>query len=279
MAVDLQTNFSCKDRKNTENIIVSNEIDIKQKSSSLDEKLVWAQRGKTWEKVDSSNLLDSSIVDIIRGNSKEVILSWNYGDNLNAIEQVEKHSDKMQTMEEIKPKPNYSRIESPPRETEKQVEYEQGRMPIQRPQYQTVQAHQDMGYSTQYNFKCGVFFRSIIWMCCLALSGTVIMYFSTKSFQEIINCPALCLLFALPVILYIVMTSMPTSNYQLNQPQLQYPQSQPQTMQYQTETKKEVVPIKTKNYVEQSSSSSQPLIGCFIALIVGIFLIWYAYFV
>merc|ERR1712126_83163 len=196
-------------------------------------------------------------------------LSWNYGDNLNVIEQVEKHSDKIQTMEKIKPKPNYSRNESPsPRETEKQVEYEQDRMPIQRPQYQTVQTHQDMGYSTQNNLSCGVFFRSIIWMCCLALSGIVIIYFSTKSFQEIINCPALCLLFALPVILYIVMTSMPTSNYQLNQPQLQYPQSQPQTMQYQTET---------KNYVEQSSSSSQPLIGCFIALIVGIFLIWYAY--
>merc|ERR1712126_653745 len=174
----------------------------------------------------------------------------------------------MGTMEEIKPKPNYSRFESPPRETEKQVEYEQGRMPIQRPQYQTVQAHPDMGYSTQYNFKCGVFFRSIIWMCCLALSGTVIMYFSTKSFQEIINCPALCLLFALPVILYIVMTSMSTSYYQLNQ-----------SMQYQTETKNEVFPIKTKNDVEQNSSFSQSLICCFIALIVGFFLIWYAYFV
>merc|ERR1712126_127151 len=196
-------------------------------------------------------------------------LSWNYGDNLNVIEQVEKHSDRMQTMVEIKPKPNYSRTESPSsRKTEKQVEYEQDRRPIQRPQYQTVQTHQDIGYSTQNSFNCGVFFRSIIWMCCLALSGIVIIYFSTKSFQEIINCPALCLLFALPVILYIVMTSMSTSYYQLNQ-----------SMQYQTETKNEVFPIKTKNDVEQNSSFSQSLIGCFIAFIVGIFLIWYAYFV
>merc|ERR1712136_418683 len=172
-------------------------------------------------------------------------------------------------MKEIKPKPNYSQTESPsPRETEKQVEYEQDRIPIQRPQYQAVQTHQDMGYSTQNNFNCGVFFRSTIWMCCLALSGIVIIYFSTKSFQEIINCPALCLLFVLPEILYIVMTSMPTSNYQLNQ-----------SMQNQTQTKKEAIPIKTKNDVEQNSSSSQSLIGCFIALIVGIFLIWYAYFV
>jgi len=226
--------FACKERKKYENIELRNVQTQKSKDLGAKDRMFWVKKNGTWEKINAAQSIDSPILNIIQGNTKEVVLQWNYGDesNIDYVLQQQKEMSKV----------GYQVERTKNMTVSKQIDYETIEKEYTPPANQTMQTkkvielrfepqteyrHDDMvlvrrasqGTIVDYHLACIIFFRIILWLSCVGLSAVVMMALNGTSFQEVFRCSNVYLLLALPTALYIIATSTSTKGeYQYVQP-------------------------------------------------------------
>jgi len=241
----IDNTFACKERKKYENIELSNVQTQKSKDFGAEDHMFWVEKNGTWEKINAAQSIDSPIVNIIQGNTREVVLQWNYGNesNVDYVPQQQKEMSKIDYQVEqtkgmtVSKQIDYETIEKEyqgytpsanqtmptkkviERSYEPQIEYRHDDMVlVHRPSQSTT-----MGF----HLACIIFFRIICWLSCVGLSAAVMMALNGTSFQEVLRCSNVYLLLALPTALYIIATSISIKG------EYQYVQPMNQTMRKQ----------------------------------------------
>merc|ERR1712062_409718 len=96
------SNFDCRAAKLSEEIRLSNATLNREKSAEHNKRSFWVFQNGGWEKIEESCMLDSHLIEHIRGSKKEVSFEWNENYHTSFQEESQCVSDSTKTIKSEK---------------------------------------------------------------------------------------------------------------------------------------------------------------------------------